>query len=167
MRPMIASAMSLAVTPRPERAVHLDQHAFHFLLHQALGGEHVLDLRGADAMRQATEGAVGAGMGIAADDGHARQSGALLRSDDVHDALALVQEGEIDLGAELADVGVQGFDLQAGDRVADALVPVLASACCGRPWPRPNPMRQGLRPASFRPSKACGLVTSCTRWRSM
>ena len=24
-----------------------------------------------------------------------------------------------------------------------------------------------LRPASFRPSKACGLVTSCTRWRSI
>ncbi len=28
-------------------------------------------------------------------------------------------------------------------------------------------MRQGRRPASFRPSKACGLVTSCTRCRSM
>jgi hypothetical protein len=28
-------------------------------------------------------------------------------------------------------------------------------------------MRHTLRPASARPSKACGLVTSCTRWRSM
>ena len=28
-------------------------------------------------------------------------------------------------------------------------------------------MRQTLRPARSSPSKACGLVTSCTRWRSM
>ena len=28
-------------------------------------------------------------------------------------------------------------------------------------------MFQGLRPAIFSPSNACGLVTSCTRWRSM
>jgi len=28
-------------------------------------------------------------------------------------------------------------------------------------------MRHSLRPASRSPSKACGLVTSCTRWRSM
>ena len=27
--------------------------------------------------------------------------------------------------------------------------------------------RRTLRPATRRPSKACGLVTSCTRWRSM
>ena len=27
--------------------------------------------------------------------------------------------------------------------------------------------RHGLRPASLRPSYACGLVTSCTRCRSM
>jgi hypothetical protein len=26
--------------------------------------------------------------------------------------------------------------------------------------------RHGLRPASFSPSNACGLVTSWTRWRS-
>ena len=28
-------------------------------------------------------------------------------------------------------------------------------------------MRHSLRPATRKPSKACGLVTSCTRWRSM
>ena len=27
--------------------------------------------------------------------------------------------------------------------------------------------RRTFRPAARRPSKACGLVTSCTRWRSM
>ncbi len=27
--------------------------------------------------------------------------------------------------------------------------------------------RRTVRPARRRPSKACGLVTSCTRWRSM
>ena len=28
-------------------------------------------------------------------------------------------------------------------------------------------MRHSLRPAIFKPSNACGLVTSCTRWRSI
>ncbi len=44
---------------------------------------------------------------VAADHGHARQRGALLRPDDVHDALALVQEGEVRRRAEGLDVGVQ------------------------------------------------------------
>jgi hypothetical protein len=57
-------------------------------------------------------------------DRHPRQRRPLLRADHVHDALALVQEGEIDLGAEFPDVRVQGLDLQARDRVLDALVPV-------------------------------------------
>ena len=30
-----------------------------------------------------------------------------------------------------------------------------------------EPVRHGLRPARRSPSYACGLVTSCTRWRSM
>ena len=30
-----------------------------------------------------------------------------------------------------------------------------------------NDVRQGWRPAMRKPSNACGLVTSCTRWRSI
>ena len=48
--------------------------------------------------------------------------------DDVHDALALVEEREVDLGAELAHVGVERLDLQPGETVAHArhaLLPML------------------------------------------
>jgi hypothetical protein len=48
----------------------------------------MLDLRGADAEGQRAEGAVGRGVAVAADDGHAGQGEALLRADDVDDALA-------------------------------------------------------------------------------
>jgi hypothetical protein len=50
----------------------------------------VLDLAGADAVRQRAEGAVRGGVAVAADHSHARQRGTLLRADDVDDALALV-----------------------------------------------------------------------------
>jgi len=139
---------------------------FIFLLHQALRGEHMLDLGSTDAMRQTAECAMRAGMRIAADDSHARQRRTLLRPDHMHDALPLVEEREIDLRTEFLDVCIQGLDLQTRDRVLDTLlqcwVGVLWSAVATT-----ESMRQGLRPASFNPSKACGLVTSCTRWRSM
>ena len=51
----------------------------------------MLDLGGADAVRQRAERAVGGGMAVAADDGGAGQRKALLGADDVHDALALVE----------------------------------------------------------------------------
>ena len=68
--------------------VDAHQHVLGLALDQRLGGEHMLDFRGADAVRQRTEGAVGRGVAVAADDGHAGQREALLRADDVHDALA-------------------------------------------------------------------------------
>ena len=58
-------------------------------LGQGLGGEHVLDLAGADAEGDRPEGAVGGGVGVAAHDGHARLGQALLGADDVHDAVVL------------------------------------------------------------------------------
>ncbi|MNV39356.1 hypothetical protein D3C71_1309330 [compost metagenome] len=47
----------------------------------------MLNFRGADTKRQCTERAVGGGVGVAADDGHARQGDALLRPHHVDDAL--------------------------------------------------------------------------------
>src|SRR5690606_11713644 len=35
---------------RIELAIHADQHVFHFLLDQALGGHHVLNFRGTDTV---------------------------------------------------------------------------------------------------------------------
>jgi hypothetical protein len=74
--------------------IDADQHGLRLLLHQALRGHHVLDFRGTDAVRQAGEGAVRRGVRVAADDGHARQRGAVLRADHVHDALARSLNGK-------------------------------------------------------------------------
>jgi hypothetical protein len=58
---------------------------------------------------------------VAADDGHARQGEALLRPDDVDDALALVLLGII-LDAEIGGVLGQRLDLDAAFRIVlDAL----------------------------------------------
>jgi len=103
-------------------AVHLDQHVAGLLGQQGLRGQHVLDLAGADAVRQRAKGAVRAGVAVAADHGHAGQGGAVLGADHVHDALALVQEGEEGGGAVLIDVGVERGDLFLADRVLDAVV---------------------------------------------
>ncbi len=118
--PMMARMMSLAVTPGA--AVALDEHAHvaRLLLHQRLGGQHVLDLRRADAPGQRPEGAVGRGVGIAADDGGAGQGEALLGADHVDDALAAVVLVEI-LDAEFRDVGGERLDLQPAVGVLDAL----------------------------------------------
>ena len=88
MRPMMARMTSLAVTPAGSVAVDGDGHGARPALGQGLGGEHVLDLAGADAEGQRAEGAVGGGVAVAADDGHARLGEALLGPDDVDDALA-------------------------------------------------------------------------------
>ena len=108
-----------------ELAVDGDQHGLRFLLQQALRGQHMLDFRGADAVRQTGEGAVRRGMRIAANDGHARQRRAVFRADDVHDALLRILEREIGQRADFADVGVQRFDLLARNRILDALVPMV------------------------------------------
>jgi hypothetical protein len=91
------------VTPSGSFAIHLDQHVLGFFLDQRLGGQHMLDLRGADAVRQRAESAMRRGVAVAADDGGAGQGEALLRADDVDDALALVVLVEI-LDAEIGCV---------------------------------------------------------------
>ncbi len=80
----------------------------------------MLDLAGADAVRQRAEGAVRGSVAVAADDRRARQREALLRADHVHDALALVALMEV-LDAEVARVGCQRLDLDAAVLVGDAL----------------------------------------------
>ena len=67
---MMARMMSLPVTPAAI-AVDAAPHVLGLLLDQRLRGEHMLDLRGADAVRQRTECAMRRGVAVAADDGHA------------------------------------------------------------------------------------------------
>ena len=71
-------------------------------------------------MRQRAERAVRRGVAVAADDRRARQGEALLRPDDVHDALALVALGII-LDAEFRRVLRDGLDLDAAFLLHDAL----------------------------------------------
>ena len=153
------------MTPSGSVAVDGDRHRLRARLRQRLGGEHVLDLGGADAERDGAEGAVGGGVGVAADDRHAGLGQAELRADDVHDALVEVAE-RMQPDAELLGVAAQRLDLGAADRVLDRLVPVErrdvvvlgGQGEVGAAYPRP---------ASRSPSKACGEVTSWIRWRSM
>jgi hypothetical protein len=117
---MIASTRSLALQPRGSAPPTRHQHVPGLLGQQRLGGEHVLDFAGADAVRQRAEGAVRRGVGVAADDRHARQRRALLRADHVDDALAKVVHLELGDAVAVA-VAVQRVDLQARDRVRDAV----------------------------------------------
>ena len=147
MRPMMARITSLAVTsggssPSTSTAIHFGPG-----LGERLGGQHVLDLGGADAEGQRAERAVGRGVGVAADDGHARQGATLLGSDDVDDALAGVAHrverdaelgrrwpactstwrAEIGIGDRLVDVGRRDVVVLGGDGE------VRPAHACGRP----------------------------------
>ena len=83
----------------------------------------MLDLGGADAVRKRAECAMRRGMAVTADDGHAGQCEALLRPDDVDDALAAVVL-RIIFDAEIGSVPGQRFDLDAAFLVLDALLAV-------------------------------------------
>ena len=76
---------------RRQLAVDHGAHVLRLGLDQRLGGEHVLDLRGADAVGERAERPVGRRMAVAAHEGRAGQGEALLRADDVDDALPLVE----------------------------------------------------------------------------
>ena len=99
----------------------VDAHAeiLHLLLHQALGGEHMLDLGGANAVGESAQGTVGAGVGVAADHGHAGQRGTLLRSHDMHDALTAIVDRDL-VDTESVAVLIQGLHLQTRYGIDDA-----------------------------------------------
>ena len=70
-----------------ELAVDAQLERLGLRLQQRLRGQHVLDFARADAERQRAERAVRRGVAVAADDRHAGLRVALLRADDVDDAL--------------------------------------------------------------------------------
>ena len=106
-----------------QRPVDADPHVLRLRLDQGLGRQHMLDLGGADAVRERAEGAVGRGVAVAADDRRARQREPLLRPDDVHDALAAVELVVI-FDAEFLGVGGQRLDLLAALGIGDAVAAV-------------------------------------------
>ena len=96
-----------------EVTVHGHPEVLHFALYQAARGKDVLHFRGANAVGQCPHGAVGRGVGIPTDNGHARQCRALLRPHDVDNALANIIQGNFRNGVGRAVV-VQGLQLDAG-----------------------------------------------------
>jgi uncharacterized NAD-dependent epimerase/dehydratase family protein len=133
-------------------------------LRQRLGRQDVLDLAGADAERDRAERAVRRGVRVAAHDRHAGLGQPELRAHHVDDALLRVAE-RVQPDAELVAVAAQRLDLRARHRVADRQQVVgRRVVVLGRD--RQVGRRTGARPAR-RPSNACGLVTSCSRCRSM
>ncbi|MNJ43854.1 hypothetical protein D3C77_388800 [compost metagenome] len=110
-----------------ERQLAFDahQHVFHFLGHQALGREHMLDFRGTDAMGQGAKGTMGRGVRVAAHHGHARQGCTLLRADDVDDALTHVIHLEFG-NAILVAVFIEGLHLQTRYLVDNGVDTALA-----------------------------------------
>ena len=103
--------------------VHRNRHGLKGSHRQGLGGEHVLNLAGADTEGQCTERAVRGGVGVAAHDGHAGLGQAQLRADDVNDALVGVTQG-MQANTELLGILAQGVDLGAARDVCDGQVDV-------------------------------------------
>ena len=86
--------MSLAVTPSGSVPSKLDAQALGLALHHGLRGEHVLELRRADAEGERAHAAMGAGVAVAADQRRAGQRQAQLGADDVDDAVAVLADVE-------------------------------------------------------------------------
>jgi hypothetical protein len=89
--------------PVAELALVADPHRPGLALLERLGGEHVLDLAGADAEGERAEGPVRRCVGVAADDRHPRLGDAQLGSDHVHDAL-VARADRVDRHPELLAV---------------------------------------------------------------
>jgi len=106
-----------------QSAVDRDAHVLGLADRQCLGRQHMLHVGGADAEGERAEGAMGRGVAVAADDGHARQSEALLGTHDMHDALADVGQRQI-FDAEFLGVGFERRDLDPRFRVGIAHVPL-------------------------------------------
>jgi len=125
----------------------------------------MFDFRRADAVGERTEGAVGGGVAVAADDGRARQREPLLGADDVDDALAWIELVVI-FDAEFLGVDRELLDLRSALGIGDADGAVVVWML----WSTTASVFSGartLRPDMRSPSNACGLVTSWTRWRSI
>ena len=88
----------------PQRgvALHLDFHGLGTALLQGLGGQHMLDFRGANTEGQRAKRTVGGGMGVATHNGHSRQGQPLLWAHHMHDPLVgviQIVQGDAKFGA--------------------------------------------------------------------
>ena len=120
----------MAVTPGLQLPCTLMANVRGLPLQQALRGEHVADLGGADAEGQRAEGAVGAGVAVAADDGLAGlgepSSGPMMCT---MPRCALLQAEQLD--AELGAVPLQLRTWRAAESIAIGAPPNTCSVRVG------------------------------------
>jgi hypothetical protein len=88
-------------------------HVLAALGDQALCGENVFYLAGADTEGQSPESAMGRRVAVTTDHGRAGEGEALLGADDVDNSLPLITEAKV-CDAELLDVLLQGYALCPG-----------------------------------------------------
>ena len=105
--------------PGAQFAINRNTHVFGRLLDQGLGGQHMFDLGRADAEGQRPKGAVGCGVRIAANNGHAGQGKALFRANHMDDALTNIIHREIG-NAKFSRIGFQGFNLNTALFIGNA-----------------------------------------------
>ncbi len=80
--------------PGSQATGDVDSQRLRLALQQALRGEHVTDFGGSDSERQGAQGAVRAGMTVAAYDGLARLSDAQLGADDMYDSALFMAQAQ-------------------------------------------------------------------------
>src|SRR6266478_2445005 len=105
-------------------AAYVNEHGLGLALRQALGCQHVLNFRCADAECQRSKRPVGAGVAVTADDGHSWLGKSKLRSDYVDDAL-LGRVHVKESNPKLAAICLQGLDLPFRDWVENRSAALL------------------------------------------
>ncbi len=103
---------------------HRHPHVFRFFLHQRLRCQHMLNLGRADTMCERSEGAMGGGMGITTNNGHAWQGEPLFRADDMHDPAPVIGHGKV-RHTKFGRVGFKCFHLQTAFRIGNTLLDIL------------------------------------------
>ena len=103
-------------------------HVLGFLLDQRLRGQNMLDLGCADPVGQRAECAMGRGVAVATNHGHARQRPALFGADNMNDALTNIGH-RIIVNAEILGILVQCGHLNGA--VFGHVLGIFAARCCG------------------------------------
>ena len=106
-------------------AIEHDAHAFLLALTQRLRGEDAFAFTRADAERHGAEGAVRAGVAVAANQGRTRQREAQFRPDDVDDTVPMIVHGDVGDGEAPRILG-QARDLPGSETVGKR---IGAKAC--------------------------------------
>jgi hypothetical protein len=107
-----------------ELAVDLNSHVLAAAGNKGLGSEDVLDFTSSDTEGESTEGTVGGGVTVTADDSCAGQGETLLGSNDVDNTLALVTHTEVGQ-AEVFHILLQSRALETRVVLLDKFLGIL------------------------------------------